>query len=68
MGFEAACPARSFRATTASDEVDVIGDELWLFRLDEVGEVFEACLQLVERPLANLRNVDVHNRVGHFAP
>ena len=49
-------------------EVDVVGDELWLLRLDEVGEVFEARLQLVERPLANLRNVDVHNRVGHFAP
>jgi hypothetical protein len=46
-------------------EVDVLGDELWLFRLDEVGEVFEARLQLVERPLGNLRDVDVHDHVGH---
>jgi hypothetical protein len=48
--------ARSRRSSGAiGAEVDVVGDEPRLFRLDEVGEVFEARLQLVERPLANLR-------------
>ena len=49
-------------------EVDVVGEEPWLFRLDEVDEVFEARLQLVECSLANLRNIDVHNRGGHIPP
>ena len=31
-------------------EVNVVGEEPWLFRLDEVDEVFEARLQLASAP------------------
>src|SRR5829696_8355688 len=48
-----------------SAEVDVVGDELGLVRLDEASELFDGGLQFPERSLANLRRVDVDEWVRH---
>ena len=49
-------------------EVNVVGDEPWHVRIDEVDQLFAGRLHLFERSLTNLRSIDVHDRVRHIRP
>jgi hypothetical protein len=44
-------------------EVNVVGDDPRLVGVDKVDQFFHAQLQLLERPRANIRRVDVHDHV-----
>jgi hypothetical protein len=49
-------------------EKDVVRDDSRLVTLDELNQVNHGALQLSERPLTDVRFVDVDERLGHSRP
>ena len=44
-------------------EVNVVGDDPGLVRLDELDQLLHGGLQLFERPLVDIRSVDIHDHI-----